>query len=175
MGQARQWAAATGLLLACSIVPVAAQEHAGIAENQVLVVEEEEGGRYWSRDFNVASSPAPQYPRAALIAGLTGCVNIGFVIQPDGSTSGHRLLIGKASFTGGHRQSAVIGQFAQATVDMLKTFRYQPGPENPQRLRGFASVFTDFTLDTGNDSGSQCKIDDLKAFMQAAANEPLPH
>lgn len=168
------WAVAM-LVLACVMAPVAAQETSGIATDEALVVEDGEGGRYWSRDASVASSSVPRYPRAALVAGMTGCVNIGFIIEPDGTTSGHRVLIGKTSFTGTRRRSTVIGQFAQATVDMLKTFRYQPGPENPRRLRGFASTFADFSLEGSGGRGSECRIENLTAFMRAAAEEPLPH
>lgn len=164
--------AAAALLMAVSATPVAAQEDPGIADNEALVVEKGDEGRYWSRDVSASDGLAPRYPRNAVLARATGCVNIGFIIQPDGTTTGYRVLIGKSSIFGGRQQSAVISQFAKATVDMIKQWRFQPGPGNPDRLRGFASTFADFSIGTGSGLGSECVIDDLGAFMRAAADRP---
>lgn len=161
-------------LIAFLALPAAAQDNAGIASDEALLVEEDDAGRYWGKQTESATSQAPQYPREAAIAGASGCVNIGFIIQPDGTTTGYRRLIGRSSFHAGGQHAAVLSQFTRSTIAMLKKWRYQPGPDNPDRLRGFASLHAAFSLDAigGHEWTDACRIRKLGEFIQSRQASP---
>jgi TonB family protein len=151
-----------GMSLFASVVE--AQEPQPIAGDEALVVEQGDGGRYWQRDPQQdKGNDVARYPVEMAKAGIDGCVNIGFVIQPDGTTAGFRVL--KSSLADRRARTA----FGAALVRVVSKQRFVPGPENPGRLTGFASTFADFSLGRKGVKDRECRIDDLKAFILAVA------
>ncbi|GAB3315888.1 energy transducer TonB [Luteimonas notoginsengisoli] len=140
--------------------PDAVLEQPGIGAGPALVVESNDGGRYWRLE-DAGEQRAPAYPRSLVKAGIEGCVTVGYVIKPDGFPDAYRILRSRASLPSRN----VARQMAAALVQMIAQRRYVPGPENPGRLPGFAAEYAVF----GVGAGAQCRIDDLGAFMRAGA------
>jgi hypothetical protein len=155
-------------LLALALPAAGAQEQAVADTKRLLLVNVDDGGRYWRLDEAQARG-APKYPRELIREGIGGCVSIGFVIEPDGSTSGFRPLV---TWTTRQSRQASLA-FTRALEDLVRHQRYAPGPENPQRERGFASTWANFGITRDGsrpdmrDAG--CRIEDLGAFMRERA------
>ncbi|MFK8030692.1 MAG: energy transducer TonB [Gammaproteobacteria bacterium] len=70
---------------------------------------------YWEIDNRVA----PKYPRAALKRQKQGCATVGYVIEADGSTSGHWVIA-----------SSPEKIFDRSAIKANKKFSYKPGSQN---------------------------------------------
>lgn len=60
-----------------------------------------------------------------------GCAAVSFIIEPDGSTSGYKLL-----------RSVPEGDYVKAAQAIVGMFRFEPGPLNPKH----EAVFTYLTI-----------------------------
>lgn len=78
----------------------------------------------------------PYYPRKAAKKGLEGCVVVAFVIEPNGTTSSHRLV-----------HSAPDDSFAAPAVQAIAEWRFEPGVKNPDRRPALAFQIIEFNLD----------------------------
>jgi hypothetical protein len=125
--------------------------------------------RYWQMDIANAPVRPPRYPKDLLSAGVSGCVAIGFFIEADGSTSGHRILQSKVRSNSNSRTKRSRDyyemQFARAGVASIKAAKYLPGAENPNRIRGYSHTHFAYTAD--NESKLDCQIPDLVEFLMA--------
>ena len=71
------------------------------------------------REFGIKRYVAPVYPRRARHRGLTGKVDVEFVINPDGGTDSIRVL---------HSEPGAV--FAESAVDAVNKWRFIPREEN---------------------------------------------
>lgn len=134
------------------------------SDQRVLILEEEGGDRYWQREKSVnPKAEFPRYPIGLARAGVTGCVNVGYLIESDGTISGFRVLKSFASNRSGSQAPTAIPVFAQAAIALIQHWKYTPGPDNPQRTRGFTSLNVDYAMGTG--SIARCKIPNLEGFL----------
>ena len=60
---------------------------------QAVIALDDQLEEYWVTEKIVA----PEYPRMALRRGKMGCVAVGYIIQPDGMTSDHKVLAGSTA------------------------------------------------------------------------------
>ncbi len=126
--------------------------------------------RYWKMDVVNTPIKPPKYPSDLLRAQVSGCVAIGFFIEPDGTTTGHRILDSKVEANRNSRASRTrmqehsVMQFAKMGLESLRTVRYLPGPENPERIRGFAYTYFAYTAEDA--PKLDCQIPDLVAFIK---------
>jgi len=89
---------------------------------------------YWVIEKKVA----PNYPDRALRKGEQGCATVSFVIEPDGTTSNHNVLIFSSEL------------FKDPSVSAAEDFLYLPSEENVDKV----SVITinTFTYEISNSS-----------------------
>ena len=126
-------------------------------EDSVLFLPSDQVETFWVSVKKVA----PVYPKKALRKGEQGCVVVGYIIEPDGTTSNHRVV-----------GSYPSDNFYQSSIDAAKQFLYEPTEENTKR----ETVFTTntFTFQISNsakpDKESQTQ---LAALCTAAANKAL--
>ena len=80
------------------------------------------------------SRPAPQYPRAALRAGIEGTVRVQVDVGPDGGPTSVSLDQGS-----GHRE------LDRAALDAVKRWRFRPAMANGQPTVGRLTVPIQFT------------------------------
>lgn len=158
------------LVLSLSLSTAAAQDPvprtpSTAADASVVLVDGPAGALLWER-----TTPAvqPRYPRAPMRAGVSGCVTIGFFIEPDGTTSGFQALKATTTAREMDRRQASLGMFASAAAVAASQARYRPGPANPDRVRGFDTMKFEFSADRGLEA-ADCAIDDVKAFLERAA------
>lgn len=72
----------------------------------------------------------PEYPQAFVKRGDTVCVGVGYLLNPDGSTSNFTLLKAWNSASGTEEPDAGYwSAFAEAAADALKQWRFTPRPE----------------------------------------------
>jgi TonB family protein len=90
---------------------------------QVIFAIDDQLDEFWVVEKKVA----PEYPSRALERNIGGCVAVGFVIQPDGSTGDHEVLA--------HYPSKI---FDKSAIRAAKKFTYKPSDQNPDKV----SVYT---------------------------------
>lgn len=161
------------LLVAASPVSAKAPEQAaddvvGSFEKKLLV-NGEDGARYW-RPSEESLKRAPRYPIGLGQDQESGCVAMGFTIRPDGVPTDFHVL----QFAANKPSREVQWKFAASAIQALSRWRYEPGPENAQRLPGYAVNVSSFRLSRGIADGPAdwspaCRIDDLGAFLRARA------
>lgn len=77
-----------------------------------------------------AQLAAPEYPQAFLARGDAVCVGVGYLLNPDGSTSDFTMLRAWNSASGeSEPDPGYWSAFAEAAADALKQWRFQPRPE----------------------------------------------
>ena len=150
-------------------VSIAAVEQVASAAAEVLIVRNLEDQRFWKSHPQEGKLKAPVYPRDLLRAGVSGCVAIGFYIEPDGSTSNYRVLDSKigdaiSRKVGNKDRRAITSMFGNAAVKYLAGIRFEPGADNSGRKRGFAAMPISFSADASPLKGS-CNIPDLEVFL----------
>ena len=126
-------------------------------DETVLAVASDQVETYWVPIKKVA----PVYPMKSIRNGEQGCVAVGYIIEPDGTTSNHRAV---ASFPSNN--------FDRASVDAAKQFLYEPAETNKDR----AAIFTtnSFTFNINRNKKHDEKMQkELDALCTAAANKAL--
>ncbi|NUS59772.1 MAG: hypothetical protein HOQ01_02375 [Lysobacter sp.] len=117
-----------------------------------------------------AKLAAPAYPEGFANAQRDVCLALGYQINPDGTTSGYRVLKQWNSETAGDEPvDGFWNSFANAGADALRQWKFQKRPE----VASAAPVFTVATLtwQTRKDTNpatlrAQCKIGDLVTYMR---------
>ena len=80
-----------------------------------------------------AQLAVPQYPAAFVERGDTVCLGLGYLLNPDGTTSDFTLLKAWNSASGTSEPApGYWSAFAEAAGDALKQWRFQPRPEVTQ-------------------------------------------
>jgi outer membrane biosynthesis protein TonB len=122
------------LLAGLALAPLAMA--AGPTEPAPRVASPEDLPAYW----RPASEPAPvPYPVDLASRGVTGCLTLAYVIEPDGSTADFRTLDASASSRSPVAKRQAIEAFARAAAAAVSTWRYTPVGE-PQRTVTATSV-----------------------------------
>lgn len=116
------------------------------ATAQVIFAIDDQLKDYWVIEKKVA----PEYPERALSTGKAGCVAVGYIIQPDGSTSNHEALA--------HYPSKI---FDKSGIKAAKRFTYTPSDQNPERIPVYTINSFTYTMSTGKktDLGIHDKLD----------------
>jgi len=111
---------------------------------------------------------APQYPQAWLGRHDTVCLGVGYLLNPDGTTSNFTMVKGWNSATGTSEPApGYWAAFAEAAADALKQWRFKPRPE----VRQAKPVYTvaTFVFGTGeqrSEARAQCGITNLAARLR---------
>lgn len=129
--------------------------HAEEADS-VKVVIDKGLDEYWLVEKKVA----PVYPSRALQRGLSGCVTVGYVIEPDGSTGQHKVLVSLPSKI-----------FERSAIVAAKKFRYLPAESNLQQQPIF--TINTFTYQLSDSRSETRDRDELVALCSSKAKELL--
>jgi hypothetical protein len=78
---------------------------------------------YWTPAGSTAPVP---YPVELASRGVTGCLTLAYVIEPDGSTAEFRTLDATASSRSPVAKRQAIEAFARAAAAAISTWRYSP-------------------------------------------------
>lgn len=109
-------------LAALVALPVAAEQRIGVANEGGI------GGKWMLPPG--AQLAMPQYPPDFAARGDTVCVGLGYLLNPDGTTSDFTLVKAWNSATGGSEPApGYWSAFAEAAGDALKQWKFQPRPE----------------------------------------------
>lgn len=106
------------------VIAGSAYLHAQESET-VLVVLGDELDTYWVAEKKVA----PVYPAKSLRNEEEGCVAVGYVIEPDGSTSSHRAVVSFPS-----------ANFNESAIKAAQEFSYQPSQQNTMKIPVFTTT-----------------------------------
>ena len=156
---------ALALLALCIAGPALAAE----AEPKVDIANEGGIREKWML-ADGAKLAAPAYPEGFANAQRDVCLALGYQINPDGTTSGYRVLKQWNSETAdGEPVDGFWNSFANAGADAVRAWKFKPRPE----VATPAPVFTVATLSwqTRKDTNAaelraQCKIGDLVTYMR---------
>lgn len=107
-------------------------------------------GELWVVDSNVS----PEYPESALADGTMGCATVGYVIQSDGSTSNHKVLVVAPSEV-----------FIEPTLAAARQLTYQPSADNSDRAPGFSTKTYTYVLGE-NETAQREGRERLQAFCE---------
>lgn len=95
----------------------------GSGDKRFRIAGPDELAFYWK----AGGTPMPvPYPADLASRGVTGCVTLAFMIEPDGTTSGFRTLDGAASSRSPIAKRQAIEAFAQAAAAAVSTWRFTP-------------------------------------------------
>ena len=127
-------------------------------DETILVVTSDDVETYWSSVKKVA----PVYPMNSLRRSEQGCSAVGFIIEPDGSTSNHRIV---ASFPSNN--------FNKSSINAAKQFLYKPSNKNDKREAIFTTNSFTFQLVEGRKKHDEKMGEKLAEICTAAANKAL--
>ena len=113
-----------------------------------------------------AKLAAPGYPAAFAARGDNVCIALGYLINPDGTTSNFELLRAWASSTRGSREPAAgfWEEFAKTGAVALAQWRFKPRPEITAARPTYTVSTMTFMGKQAEDAGglrSHCSIADL--------------
>ncbi len=112
---------------------------------------------YWITEKKVA----PKYTKRALRNGDQGCVAIGYFIESDGTTSGHRVVVFYPS-----------NDFEKSSIEAARQFLYKPSEDNLKREVVFTTNVFTYLISNGPRSDDK-KQEELANLCRVAANESL--
>lgn len=152
-------------------IALAQEPAAAKMEDEVLIVRNHEDHRFWKSLPPEGKLKAPPYPKDLLRVGVSGCVAIGFYIEPDGKASNFRILNsiigdGPRGKFGKREKRYAAYTFANAAVTYLSGLQFVPGTENEGRKRAFAATPASFSAEANPQQGS-CQIPDLEVFLSS--------
>ncbi len=132
----------------------------------LLLVNGEDGVRFW-QPSEKSLGWVPRYPMGLGQDDEQGCIALGFKIQPDGVPVDFQVL----QFAANKPTREVQRKFAASAMQALGHWRYEPGPENPERLPGYVVHVSSFYLKGDVAAGpadwsAACRIEDLGAFLR---------
>lgn len=116
----------TRYLLACLLLALPAP---GLAQERIKVVNEGGIRDAWTLAPGTQLA-APPYPASLAADPAEACVGIGYLLNPDGTTSDFALVRAwSADAPSGAEKEAYWRQFAEVSAAALSTWRFQPRPE----------------------------------------------
>jgi TonB family protein len=123
----------------------------------ILFVTSDQLDSYWIAEKKVA----PVYPTKSLRNHEEGCVAVGFIIEPDGTTSNHQTVIAFPS-----------SNFNKSAIRAAKQFVYKPSEQNSVREVVFTTNSFTFQITSSRkfDEQKQKKLADV---CTSAANKSL--
>ncbi|MGQ4661527.1 energy transducer TonB [Lysobacter sp. F6437] len=110
----------------------------------------------------------PGYPSAAVRAGYSACVVVGFVVGSDGRTSQFKVVSSR-SFEAPKPQRTM---FEDASLVAAASWTYSPSPINLRRMPQFMQVPVDFAIDGG--SAPPCEELSPEVMVQEVPGLPEP-
>lgn len=131
---------------------------AAIAEEpgSYMFINNEVLDEYWVCENKIA----PRYPQKSLSKGEEGCVVVGFVIEPDGTTSSHRAVVSSEK------------SFNSPAIRAAKKFTYIPSDKNTERVQVYTTNVFIFHFSRGK-KGNEQMLEALSDRCNEAANELL--
>ena len=126
-------------------------------DETILVVTSDDVETYWSTVKKVA----PVYPMISLRKSEQGCSAVGFIIEPDGTTSNHRTM---ASFPSNN--------FDKSSIEAAKQFLYEPSERNKDREVIFTTNTFTFHISRSKKHDEK-KRKEVAEICTAAANKAL--
>ncbi len=138
----------------CTLVSIGAWAQ---AEDSILFVTSDQVETYWVSVKEVA----PIYPVKLLRKGEQGCVAVGYIIEPDGTTSNHRVVASYPSES-----------FYRPSIKAAKQFLYEPTVVNKDREAIFTTKNFTFQISKNKKYDKKLRAQ-LGALCTAAANKAL--
>jgi len=92
-------------------------ESVSVPEPEIVVGQLD--NRYWTPKRNAGAV----YPRAALMKGIQGCVNVTYIVTKNGSIANPIII-----------KSIPEGVFDEAALKATRKFKYTPGVDNPEHV-----------------------------------------
>ncbi|MCF6264739.1 MAG: energy transducer TonB [Xanthomonadales bacterium] len=124
----------------------------------VLSLPNNQEKHYWLSVKKVA----PNYPSRASSKGKMGCATVLYIIEPDGTTSNHRVIVGYPKRL-----------FDRSSVQAAKQFLYEPSEKNVTREAVFTINTFTYELSDGHMSSNDDKRKILSDKCTDAANKIL--
>lgn len=112
---------------------------------------------FWITEKKVA----PKYTKRALQNGDQGCVAIGYFIESNGTTSGHRVVVFYPS-----------NDFEKSSIEAAKQFLYKPSENNVNSEVVFTTNVFTYLISNGTKSDEN-KREELANLCKVAANKAL--
>ena len=131
---------------------------------RVGIVSEHELAKNWTLTPETAVFVAG-YPAAAADKSAEVCVNLGFMIQPDGSTSDYTLMKAWSSTTSDKAELARLADpFVQNAAAAVQRWKFVPTGK-PRQM--YTSTTVGFRSGQANpeEVRARCRIDDLERFV----------
>ncbi len=137
----------------------------------VSIVSEQDVARSWSRAPNVAMVIAG-YPKEVAQPSPNVCINLGYMIKLDGSTSDFTQMKVWSSDPAQSASPAALEPFVQLAAAAVSMWKFVPAKGKGKAVYTSATFAFDGskTLSTGQIE-QNCRIDDLKAFVMKAKEE----
>ncbi|MCF6226824.1 MAG: energy transducer TonB [Xanthomonadales bacterium] len=124
----------------------------------VLFIPSDQSNDYWLSVKKVA----PIYPSRASIKGKMGCATVLYSIEPDGTTSNHRVVVAYPKWL-----------FDRSSIQAAKQFLYEPSEENIAREAVYTSNTFTYQLLGDNTKSNDEKRENLSDKCTDAANKIL--
>jgi len=141
------------MLASTTSIGVLAQE-----EETVLILLGDQLEAHWIYEKKVP----PKYPMSSLQNNEMGCVAVGFVIESDGTTSSHRVVVSYPS-----------KNFNKSAIKAAKKFLYVPSEQNSDREPVFTiNTFTYQISGRGKNNDEKVRTT-LHELCNKAANKSL--
>ena len=135
---------------------------------RVSIVSEAELGKSWSLTPETAVFVAG-YPAAAADKAQDVCVNLGFKINPDGSTSDYTLM---KAWSSGTSDAAALDKlsepFVQNAAAVVQRWKFVPA-DKPRAVYTSATMAFRGSQASAEEVQSHCRIADLATFVADAA------
>lgn len=126
-------------------------------QDSILYVAPDQLDAYWIAEKKVA----PKYTKRSLRNGEQGCVAIGFFIESDGTTSGHRVVVFYPS-----------NDFEKSSIEAAKQFLYKPSVQNLEREIVFTTNIFTYLISSGRKPDDK-KQEQLANICKDAADKSL--
>lgn len=139
------------------------------ASDRIEIVSETEVGQYWTHAPGVPKVVAG-YPSAASDRSQDVCVNIGYLIAPDGQTAEFFEMDSWSSASrGGRPKQKQVEAFVQIAAAAVSRWRFAPVGERPQPVFTSTTFAFDGSKTLSVDAIRQrCAIPNLQAFVDKA-------
>lgn len=125
----------------------------------ILLLPNNQDMHYWLSVKKVA----PNYPSRASIRSKMGCATVLFIIEPDGITSNHRVVVAYPKRL-----------FDRSSIQAAKQFLYEPTEKNVARVAAYAiNTFTYELLNDNRKANDDEKRENLSDKCTDAANKIL--
>jgi len=145
------------MLIVLSLVFISSFSALGQDQESIPYVSPDQLEAYWIIEKKVA----PKYPKRALRNGDQGCVAIGYFIESNGATSGHRVVVFYPS-----------NDFEKSSIEAAKQFLYKPSEDNLKREVVFTTNVFTYLISNGPKSDDK-KQEELANLCKVAANKSL--